>query len=63
LSLRKSQTGDELSLFLFLEGEHSGRKAWKQLFLEGEPSDEEEGVEANELTVDGKARADNGGTH
>jgi hypothetical protein len=29
LSLRKSQTGDELSLFLFLEGEHS---------------DEEEGV-------------------
>jgi hypothetical protein len=44
--LRKSQTSDELSLFL--EGEH--------LY-------EEEGVEAMELTVDGKARANNGGIH
>ena len=41
-SLRKSQTSDELSLFL--EREHSY---------------EEEGVEAIELTVDGKALADN----
>jgi hypothetical protein len=31
------------------------------LFLEGEHSYEEEGVEAMELTVDGKARANNGG--
>jgi hypothetical protein len=45
-SLNKSQTSDELSLFL--EGEHSY---------------EEEGVEAMELTVDGKARANNGGIH
>jgi hypothetical protein len=45
-SLHKSQTSDELSLFL--EGEHSY---------------EEEGVEAMELTVDGKARANNGGIH
>jgi hypothetical protein len=29
----------------------------------GEHSYEEEGVEAMELTADGKARANNGGTH
>jgi hypothetical protein len=50
-------------LCLFLEvSTPTRKKAWKQLFLEGEPSTKKKAWKQR-IVVDGKARADNGGTH